>query len=121
MNIFLAAISSIVLSVAAQFLLKAGISSSEVKITLTQPLALKTAYTIFTNTHILGGLFLYGFGAVVWLGVLSQWDVSKAYPLVGLGFIFTLIVGLLMGEQVSAMRAIGAMLIFIGVLLVGRS
>ena len=58
---------------------------------------------------------------MVWLGVLSQWDVSKAYPLVVVGFIFTLIVGLLISEQVSAMRVIDAMLIFIGALLVGRS
>jgi len=64
---------------------------------------------------------LYGLGAVAWLGVLSQWDVSKAYPLVGIGFVFTVAIGWLIGEQVTLVRALGVTLICIGVILVGRS
>lgn len=77
------AVTSIALSVAAQFALKAGMSSAEVKEALSHPVALRTILAILTNKFVVGGFVLYGLGAVVWLGVLSRWDVSKAYPLVG--------------------------------------
>lgn len=47
--------------------------------------------------------------------------MSKAYPLVGLGFVFTVLVGYLLGEQVTLPRVIGVALICAGVFLVGRS
>jgi len=84
-------------------------------------LGIDTASTIFSNLYILGGFVLYGLGAVAWLAVLSQWDVSKAYPLVGLGFVFTVVIGWLIGEQVTLTRTIGVTLICAGVVFVGRS
>jgi multidrug transporter EmrE-like cation transporter len=121
MNTLVIAILSIMLSVAAQFSLKAGMSSAEVREILTQPFALRTISAVLTNVFVLGGFLLYGLGAVVWLGVLSKWDVSKAYPLVGLGFVFTVAIGVMAGEQVTLPRVIGVALICIGVFLVSRS
>ena len=121
MNMFVFAILCVAFSVSAQFLLKAGITSSDVKEALAQPLGIGSVFAVFTNLSILGGFALYGIGAVAWLGVLSRWDVSKAYPLVGLGFVFTVAVGWFIGEQVTPMRAIGVSLICVGVVLVGRS
>jgi multidrug transporter EmrE-like cation transporter len=121
MNTLVIAVLSIALSVAAQFSLKAGMSSVEVKEILTQPYALRTAFTVLTNRFVLGGFLLYGLGAVVWLGVLAKWDVSKAYPLVGLGFAFTVAIGLMAGEHVTLPRILGVALICAGVYLVGRS
>lgn len=121
MKIFLAALASILLSVAAQFLLKAGMGSATVKLAMAQPFGLRGAWDILGNAQILSGFALYVIGAVVWLTVLAQWDVSKAYPLVGLGFVFTLLVGLTQGEQIGLARAAGVMLIAAGVYLVSRS
>lgn len=121
MNTFLIAILSILLSVAAQFSLKAGMSSSGVQEILTQPFTLRTIFVVLFDKFVLGGFLLYGLGAFVWLGVLSKWDVSKAYPLVGLGFAFTLLVGLLAGENITIQRALGVILICAGVFLVGKS
>lgn len=115
------AILSIALSVMAQFSLKAGMSGAGVKAILTQPQSFMTLVNILMDKYVLGGFVLYGLGAVVWLGVLSKWDVSKAYPLVGLGFVFTVLIGYLLGEQVTAPRVIGVALICAGVFLVGRS
>jgi drug/metabolite transporter (DMT)-like permease len=115
------AILSIAVSVAAQFCLKAGMSSTAVKTVLSEPFAVRTIVTVFTDVFILGGFLLYGLGAVVWLGVLSKWDVSKAYPLVGLGFVFTAAIGHIVGENIGLTRSIGVALICIGVLFVGRS
>ena len=121
MNTFSVAIFSIVLSVMAQFSLKAGMSSVEVKAAMTQPFGWGTPMAVLTNGFVFGGFLLYGLGAIVWLGVLSKWDVSKAYPLVGLGFALTVVIGLLAGEQVSLLRSGGVVLICVGVFLVSRS
>lgn len=112
---------SIVLSVIAQFALKAGMSSADVREVMAQPLAVRTVVTVLSNRFVLGGFFLYGLGAIVWLQVLSKWDISKAYPLVGLGFGLTAIVGLLAGEQVTILRTGGIALICAGVFLVSKS
>lgn len=121
MHVIVIALTSIALSVAAQFTLKAGMSSASVKLALAQPLSLFTAFEVLTNRFVFAGFALYGIGAVVWLGVLSRWDVSKAYPLVGVGFAMTAVVGALMGEQMTLARVLGVTLICAGVLLVGRS
>lgn len=96
-------------------------SGEGVKAVLSQPHTLKTLFEVLTDKYVFGGFLLYGLGAVVWLGVLSKWDVSKAYPLVGLGFVFTVAIGFLVGEQVTTLRIIGVTMICIGVLLVGQS
>jgi multidrug transporter EmrE-like cation transporter len=51
--------------------------------------------------------------------VLSEWDVSKAYPLVGIGFAITLVIGYIAGENINISRAIGVGLICAGVFMVG--
>ena len=121
MTIFIYAVICVSLSVAAQFLLKAGMSSVSIKAALAQPLGIGTILPVFTNSLVISGFALYGLGAVAWLGVLSKWDVSKAYPLVGVGFLFTVAIGWYLGEQVSLSRAAGVVLIALGVILVGRS
>ncbi len=121
MKTLIIAIISIALSVAAQFTLKVGMSGEGVRAVLAQPFTFKTLFALLTDKYVFSGFMLYGFGAVVWLGVLSKWDVSKAYPLVGLGFVFTLAIGFLIGEQVTVSRVIGVGLICMGVFLVGRS
>lgn len=121
MTTFCIAILSIALSVMAQFLLKTGMSGAAVKAMMAEPKSCMTLITILTDKYVLGGFLLYGLGAVAWLGVLSQWEVSKAYPLVGLGFVLTLPIAYLLGEQVSLPRVIGVALICAGVFLVGRS
>lgn len=121
MNPFVMALISIAMSVAAQFFLKFGMSSIDVKAAISQPLSLPTAWILITQPYILAGFALYGLGAAVWLSVLSQWDVSKAYPLVGLGFALTVVIGLLAGEQVSLQRITGVTLICLGVWVVART
>lgn len=70
---------------------------------------------------VLGGLGLYALGAVVWLLVLAKWEVSRAYPLVGMGFVLTAIVGLMIGESLTLPRLLGISMIAVGVILVGQS
>lgn len=121
MQTWFIALVSIGLSVAAQFCLKAGMSSATVKAALADPLAPRTVLALATSPGLLAGFALYGLGALVWLSVLARWEVSKAYPLVGLGFALTLFIGLLAGEQVTAQRVGGVLLICAGVWIVGQT
>lgn len=121
MNTLLLAISSIAVSVLAQFLLKAGMSGEPVRSAIAAGFGVRTALVIATSPGVIGGFACYGAGAVLWLGVLSKWDVSKAYPLVGLGFVATVAIGYLIGEAVGLVRVIGVALICAGVWMTSRS
>ena len=121
MNTAFAAIGCVVLSVLAQFLIKAGMSSLTVKTALAGPAGMQAAAAVMLNPKVVGGLLLYTLGAIVWLGVLARWDVSKAYPLEGLGFALAVLIGFLLGEQVTPLRALGVLLICAGVYAVSAS
>ena len=121
MRIALIAMLSIAMSVAAQFLLKAAVSGSAARTALAQAHSVGDYASLLLNRYLLAGFALYGLGAFAWLAVLSKWDVSKAYPLVGVGFVLSLIVGLLLGERITVERALGVALICAGVVMVGRS
>jgi multidrug transporter EmrE-like cation transporter len=64
------------------------------------------------------GLFLYGLSAAAWLWVLAKLPVSTAYPLVSLGFVFSMAAGIaFLGESGSWLKLWGGLLIVLGVLL----
>lgn len=112
---------SVAMSAVAQIALKHGMSSSTVQAGLASGLA-RGWPLIVTNPFVLAGFALYGLGALLWLGVLARIDVSQAYPFVGLGFLLTMVFGVvLLGEALSTGRLIGTILVVIGVLLVARS
>ncbi|MDP1927169.1 MAG: SMR family transporter [Thiobacillus sp.] len=105
----------------AQIALKHGMSSPSVQANLNAGLE-RVAPLIAANPFVWAGLTLYGVGALLWLGVLAQIDVSQAYPYVGIGFLLTMVFGVvLLGESVSAMRLVGTLLVVAGVVLVSRT
>lgn len=121
MNILLIAALSIAMSVGAQFMLKAGMGSAGVRQALAAGWSADAIKAVAFNPYVVLGFTLYGLGAVMWLSVLAKWDVSKAYPLVGAGFIMTCVIGLVLGEAVSVQRAAGCLLIAVGVFVVAQS
>lgn len=121
MKTLLLALSSIAVAVSAQFALKAGMSSPAVRAAMADPLSVQAVFTILTNGFVVAGFALFTLGALIWLAVLHDWDVSKAYPLMSIGFALTAVVGFFLGEQVGAMRAVGIGLICLGAIVVGQS
>ncbi len=118
MSIIWLALGSIALSVTAQFVLRHGMAQANALV-LDESLPLWRAAAV--APMVWAGLVLYVASAGLWLGVLSRWEVSKAYPLIGAGFVLTLVVGWALGEQVSVLRAAGVVLIAAGVALVAQS
>ncbi len=63
---------------------------------------------------------LLGLGLLVWLLVLQHVDVSIAYPMLSLNFIFiTLAARWIWKEQISPHHWLGVMLIILGIITLG--
>jgi multidrug transporter EmrE-like cation transporter len=113
---------SILIAIGGQVLLKVGmnqISSAEI-------ISLNGAKSFFLavlkSPKVMTGLFLYGLSAIVWLIILSRVDLSFAYPMIGISYIFMLVISkFLLNEHVSPLRWIGAVVISIGVVIITRS
>ncbi|MGE0349205.1 EamA family transporter [Hydrogenophaga sp.] len=104
------ALFCVLLTSAAQLILKRGMGA-----TTTVEVG-STYLRAFSSPQVWLGLILYGTSALLWLWVLSRLDVSLAYPLVSLGFVVTLALGVLwLGEPFSWIRVGGCTLIVIGV------
>ena len=115
-------LASVALSAIAQIVLKWGMSQKAVQVDIAVDGLLRFATNVLINPIVITGLVLYGLGAVLWLAILARLDVTQAYPFVGLGFIFTMILGyLVLGEPVGFQRVIGTLLITAGVVLVAHS
>lgn len=111
---------SVALSVAAQLLLKQGMSTPAIQASFN--LGFSTGIvSVMTNIFVLGGLVAYVSSAAVWLGVLTKVDVSKAYPFVGLGFIGTMLFAYwFLNEPLTLNKIFGTLFILLGVLLISK-
>ncbi len=111
----------VALNVVGQLSLKYGMSklgNFALSVSTLPPVFLQAAF----NPFVLLGLLCYGLGFMVWLVVLAKAEVSYAYPLISLGYVFTAILArLLIGEAVSLTRMTGILVICVGVFLVARS
>jgi drug/metabolite transporter (DMT)-like permease len=68
------------------------------------------------------GLAVFGLSAIVWLAVLSQTELSFAYPFASLTYVIILVYGRFVAEEpVSPLRWTGVALIVAGIVLVSRS
>ena len=108
---------SIILGAGAQYLLKVGMNSG---IVYTNDIG-NTIRKILTNPYIQCGAILYALSMFCWLYVLSVMELSKAYPMVSLGYVFTLFLGFsFLNESLSMSKIVGILLIIVGVFFINR-
>ncbi len=120
--IMLLIIVSVGLSALAQICLKLGMSGVAVVNALNEGGIWQIAISIIQSGWILTGFLLYIVGAVIWLFVLARVEVSYAYPFVGIGFIFTMVLGkIFLGDQITAIRITGTLFVILGLAMVARS
>lgn len=111
----------VALNVAGQLTLKFGMSKMG-NFSLSFPALTSVFVRAATNPYIILGLCCYGLGFMVWLIVLAQAEVSYAYPMISLGYVFTAILAWqLLGEQVTITRMAGILVTCLGVFLIARS
>lgn len=121
-SVFMMILFSVSCSAVAQILLKYGMAHPAMQQALTGGDYWIIARSIGTDMPILGGFFLYGLGAVIWLFVLARMDVSIAYPFVALGFILTMALGcLIFGEPLTLRKVMGTLVVALGIYLVATT
>ena len=68
------------------------------------------------------GFGCYGLSAILWLDVLSKLDLSLAFPMVSLTYVFTLLIGRFFFQETFGWeRIVGVGLILLGIFCVVRS
>jgi drug/metabolite transporter (DMT)-like permease len=111
----------VALNVAGQLTLKYGMSKLG-NFSLTLPNLASVFLKAALSPYIFLGLVCYGLGFMVWLIVLAKAEVSYAYPMISLGYVFTaLLAWILLGEKVNDLRILGILAICLGVYLIARS
>lgn len=121
-SVFAMILFSVSCSAVAQILLKYGMANPAMQQALTGGNHWIVARAIVTDLPILGGFFLYGLGAVIWLFVLARLDVSIAYPFVALGFLMTMALGcLVFGETLTLQKIMGTAIVGVGIYLVATA
>jgi drug/metabolite transporter (DMT)-like permease len=111
----------VALNVVGQLSLKFGMSRMG-NFSLSLPNIASVFARAAVNPFIILGVFCYGMGFLVWLIVLAKAEVSYAYPMISLGYVFTAILAYhLLGEHVTATRIAGILITCLGVFIIARS
>lgn len=110
-------LGAIMLGAVGQICLKSGLLAMGQKLALFEVLT-----AMFRNWLVLGGFVAYGVSSVLYLFVLSRLDLSYAYPMIALNYIFvTILAWLILKEIVPPMRIVGLAIIFLGVVVFATS
>ncbi len=111
----------VLLNVAGQLSLKFGMSKMG-NFSLTAADLSSVFLRAALNPYVLVGLLCYGTGFLVWLIVLAKAEVSYAYPMISLGYVFTAVLAWqLFGENVTLTRLAGIFITCLGVFIIARS
>ena len=93
------------LTSSAQILYKLGIPSLKFDL-----------MSVITNYYILGGLLLYGIGAILMIISFRGGEVSVLYPIIATSYIWVSILSIyFLGENMNSFRWIGVLIIIAGI------
>lgn len=111
------ALVSILLGATGQFLFRLGmLHYGKVSVT---GIWSQLGSIIFTPA-IFMGFMCFGVSSILWLVVISRWELSYAYPLVSLGYVIAIFYGtFLLNETLSMPRILGCILILAGISVLG--
>jgi drug/metabolite transporter (DMT)-like permease len=116
---FLLGLVAIMLLSAGQTSLKFGLNAID-GVSLSQGLV--SFFKLFQTPWIIVGFACYGLSSILWLDVLSKLDFSLAFPMVGLTYVFTLLIGrFFFGETIGWERMLGVGFIIFGIFFLIRS
>lgn len=107
------AIISILLGSVAQFFLKKG----TMDICMSTDNIAKVIADVVSNHNIWIGIFCYVLSLIFWIFVLSKMQLGRAYPMVSMGYVFTLLLShYLLNEEITQMKVCGICAIIVGVI-----
>lgn len=75
---------------------------------------------IILTPAIFFGFVCFGISSILWLVVISRWELSYAYPMVALGYALAVFYGtFILKETVSLPKIFGCILILLGISVLG--
>lgn len=105
---------SVTLNSIAQILWKKGVKIDKINV--------KAIIKMMLKPKIITGLAVYAVSALLWILILSNTELSYAYPFIALGYILVAILShYILREKISSKKIIGMTIIITGVILVGLS
>jgi len=111
------ALISIFLGATGQFLFRVGMLQYG-KVSVTNIWG--QMWSVLTTPAILAGFLCFGVSSILWLVIISQWELSYAYPLVALGYVLVIIYGnLFLNEQLNLAKISAMILILAGITILG--
>jgi multidrug transporter EmrE-like cation transporter len=113
MTVLILIFASILLGVIGQLSMKKGmINVGEISVT---ELFGKKLFSVVFEKFVFIGIALYITSAAFWLVILSQEELSFAYPLIGIGYIVTAILAkIFFHESLTMFKILGIILIVVG-------
>ena len=109
--------TAVLLAVFAQVSMKKGMNGIG-PVSITEVIG-KRFFSVFLQRFVVIGIILYVLSTVFWLVVLSQAELSFAYPLVGTGYVLTAILSkIFFKENLTILRTLGIILIAVGAYLI---
>jgi drug/metabolite transporter (DMT)-like permease len=113
MSVLLLILVNVLIGVFAQLALKKGMNN--IGYIDVHEIFTKEIFSIVFEKYVLTGLALYGFASLLWLVILSQAELSYAYPLIALSYIFVAIFAkIFFNESLTFFRLLGIFLIISG-------
>lgn len=75
----------------------------------------------FTDIYILSGFASAFIASLCWMGAISKFELSYAYPFMSFAFVIVMFLSfILFGEQLNAFKVIGTILIMAGIYVVSQ-
>src|SRR3989344_1510094 len=95
-------------------------SSAQILYKLSIPSLTFSIRGILTNYYLIGGLALYGIGAILMIISFRGGEVSVLYPIIATSYIWVSILSsYFLKEQMNIFRWIGVFVIIAGIILIG--
>jgi multidrug transporter EmrE-like cation transporter len=111
------ALLSIFLGATGQFLFRLGMLSYG-KVSVEN--IWRQLFGIITTPAIFFGFICFGISSILWLVVISRWELSYAYPMVALGYVIAILYGaFFLQEAISFPKILGSGLILLGIAILG--
>lgn len=111
---------SVFLGSVGQIMMKAG-SDRVGELALAPATLLPDIVRILRVPEFWMALLLFGASSLLWVKVLSKAELTYAYPLGSLGYVFVfLLSALLLHETISAQKVLGTLVIMVGIYIIQR-
>lgn len=114
---FVIILTSVFFNAIAQICMKLGAQNKET--------LLETGKIIlfaYLNNYILLGLLFYSISIFLWIEALTKVQVSIAYPMLSLGYIFvTIMAYFLFKEEITAIKIVGLTIIILGIVILANA